>query len=115
MNSRLHQVLDNPDWAQEVNWRAAALAKKCNVSSRTLERFIRKETGKSPHAWIAEHRQKKAMELLRDGSSVKETAGCLGFKHATHFSREFKFFWGICPTAEPLQKASSKKLSRILV
>jgi AraC-like DNA-binding protein len=41
-----------------------------------------------------------AVELLRDGSSVKETAAILGYEHATHFSREFKKRWGHSPSAE---------------
>ena len=74
---------------RETKWSTSALAKRCGVSVRTLERHFLKEMNKSPKAWILEQRLLEAVELLRDGRSVKETAEYLGYKHATHFSREF--------------------------
>ena len=35
--------------------------------------------------------------MLRDGSSVKETAAQLGYKYPHHFSRAFKKQHGFCP------------------
>jgi transcriptional regulator GlxA family with amidase domain len=97
MNTRLHYIQNWPELAQEANWSAAVLAKKCGVSVRTLERHFLKQFSKTPKAWLAEQRQRKAVELLHDNSSVKETAMCLGYKHATNFTRKFKDHWGGCP------------------
>jgi transcriptional regulator GlxA family with amidase domain len=106
MNTRLNHVQDWLELARQANWSAAALAKKCGVSLRTLERHFLKEMGKCPQAWLSEQRQRRAIELLQDGSTVKETAGSLGYKYATHFSREFKEQWGHCPsTISALLKA----------
>jgi AraC-like DNA-binding protein len=97
MNTKLNH---NPDWpklAKQANWSVTKLASFCKVSPRTLERHFRRSTGKSPKEWLAEQRQRQALELLRDGSSVKETASLLGYSHAHHFSREFKERWGYSP------------------
>ena len=97
MKSRLNQIQNWPEFARQADWSAKLLAQKCNVSPRTMERFFHKAMGKSPHAWLVELRQRQAIELLRDGSSVKETALTLGYKHPTHFSRQFKRHWGFLP------------------
>jgi AraC-like DNA-binding protein len=55
---------------------------------------------KTPGSWLAEQRQHRAIELLRDGSSIKETAVCLGYKQQTNFTRKFKEFWGACPSLQ---------------
>ncbi|MGO8766645.1 MAG: helix-turn-helix domain-containing protein, partial [Limisphaerales bacterium] len=48
--------------------------------------------------WLLEQRQREAGKLLRkNNKSIKEVAAHLGYKHAHHFSREFKKYWGICP------------------
>jgi transcriptional regulator GlxA family with amidase domain len=107
MNTKLNH---NPDWsklASEANWSVAKLAKQCGVSVRTLERHFLKEMGTNPKHWLAEQRQKQAMELLRDGSTVKETASQLGYRYPNHFSREYKGYWGHCP-----QKANLSQINK---
>ena len=98
MNSKLNHIENWTELVNEANWSASALAKKCGVSARTLERFFLKKMGKSPKAWLAEQRLHRAVELLRDGSSVKEVANLTGFLHASTFSREFKKHLNCCPT-----------------
>jgi len=90
MNSKLGQIQNWPELAKEANWSATALAKKCRVSVRTLERYFLNIYGKSPTAWLREDQMRKAAELLQDNSSVKEVATRLGFTNQHHFSREFK-------------------------
>jgi len=99
MNTKLNHIQNWPERARDTNWSASALARKCGVSVRTLERYFLKRMGKNPKAWLAEQRQHQAIELLRDGSSVKETAATLGYKHSNHFSREFKKCWGHNPAS----------------
>ncbi|OQB88243.1 MAG: Helix-turn-helix domain protein [Verrucomicrobia bacterium ADurb.Bin118] len=41
----------------------------------------------------------RASKLLADGSSVKETAGLLGYMNQHHFSRHFKKYPSHCPSA----------------
>lgn len=42
--------------------------------------------GKCPRAWITELKGKRAIELLRNGSNVNETADRLGYQHARNFA-----------------------------
>jgi AraC-like DNA-binding protein len=107
--SRLDKFQDWEGMVQHSNWCAAALAKQCRVSVRTLERYFRQKMGRSPKAWLDEQRQRKAVELLSRGLSVKETAICLGYKHSTHFSREFKKYWGLCPTRSNSSDPGNRK------
>jgi len=99
MNSRL----DIQDWltlGQQANWSVTKLAKLCGVSARTLERYFIWKVGKIPKAWLIEQRQRRAMELLRSGCLVKETAAELGYRYAHHFSRAFKVYWGFSPSTQ---------------
>jgi AraC-like DNA-binding protein len=100
MNTRLHHIQNWPEFAREANWSVAALAKKCGVSVRTLHRHFLKQMGKNTKSWLAEQRQHQAIELLHEGSSIKETAACLGYKQPTNFTRKYKNHWGICPSQQ---------------
>jgi len=99
MNSELNHIQNWTDLAKETNWSASALATKCGVSVRTLERHFLRQTGKSPKTWLTDERMRRAAELLQDDSSVKEVATRLGFTNQQHFSREFKRQKG-CPPSQ---------------
>jgi len=97
MNTKLKYINDWQKLAQEANWSVSTLAKKCGVSTRTLERYFVKNMCKRPKAWLFEQRQSRAIELLRSGSSVKEVAGCLDYKHPSHLTNGLKKQFGQCP------------------
>jgi AraC-like DNA-binding protein len=101
MNTRLRCIQNWSELAKQAKWCATTLAKNCGVSLRTLERSFLKEMGKSPKAWLLEQRQQQADKFLRGGSSVKETAECLNYKHPSHLTNAFKKQWGYCPTDKP--------------
>ncbi len=98
MNTKLNHVHNWPELARQAQWSASALAKLCGVSARTLHRHFLKQMGMTTRTWLARQRQHNAVELLRDGSSVKETASCLGYKQPTNFTRQYKKQTGICPS-----------------
>jgi len=102
MNTRLKYIQNWPALARQARWSAAALAKLCGVSNDTLRRHFRQHMGRTTRVWLNEQKQRKAIELLRDGSSIKETASRLGYKQQTNFTRKFKGFWGTCPSQQPL-------------
>jgi AraC-like DNA-binding protein len=110
MNTRLNQKPNWPELARQANGSVAKLAKLCGVSVRTLERYFLKNMGKKPKTWLVEQRQKQAIQLLRNGASVKVTASLLGYRFAHHFSREFRNYWGCCPTT---QRASVERMAGV--
>jgi AraC-like DNA-binding protein len=74
------------------------LAKRCDVSTRTLERFIKLKFAASPHDWMIDLRMRRAVELLPETASIKEASDQLGYKNQNHFSREFKKHYGHAPS-----------------
>jgi transcriptional regulator GlxA family with amidase domain len=104
VNTKLNHVRDWLVLARQANWSVSKLAKQCRVSARTLERHFVKTMRKAPKAWLAEQRQIVANLLLEDGSSVKEAAASLGYKHPTHFSRDFRRHFGYAPTGQTESK-----------
>lgn len=113
VNTKLNHVQDWLELAHNANWSVGKLAKSCGVSVRTLEGHFLRTNGKTPKVWLSEQRQRIAMELLRNGASVKQTAARLNYKYANHFSREFKNHWGHCPTQINLSNSETKL--RVLV
>jgi AraC-like DNA-binding protein len=101
MNTKLERIQNWAELARQANWSVKKLSKLSGVSGETLRQHFHRQMGKSPGAWLAERRQQQALDLLRDGSTVKETAACLGYKQQTNFTRKFKEHWGICPSLKP--------------
>lgn len=98
MNNRLEFIQNWDELAEKARWSVARLAKLCGVSMRTLERYFAKNGGERPKTSLNERRQRRAIDLLRTGYSVKETGEHLGYAEASTFSREFTKFWGFSPT-----------------
>jgi AraC-like DNA-binding protein len=104
MNLKLNHIKNWSELARQAEWSVTKLAKLCGVSPDTLRRFFLKQKGETTKALLAEQRQHQAIELLRDGSSIKEIASCLGYKQQTNFTRKFKEFWGECPSLPQPEK-----------
>jgi AraC-like DNA-binding protein len=98
MNSKLNHIHDWLQVAKRAGWSVKGMADHCGVSARSLERHFVKNMGRTPIAWLKEHRQKDAGELIHGGSSIKQTAAELGYNHSAHLTRDFKKHWGCCPT-----------------
>jgi AraC-like DNA-binding protein len=97
LNSPLQSIQSWRQLAHEAGYSVKALAENCGVSVRALEMFFSSARRESPRRWIKRLRMQRAIELLRDGSNVNETAGCLGYHDRSHFSREFKKLHGLAP------------------
>lgn len=97
MNRRLISVEEWARLASESRYAVKSLAGLTGMSVRQLERVTRNSFGQSPHAWLRAQRLQRAVELLRDGTSAKDTAGLLGYRTAAHFSHDFKKQYGNPP------------------
>ena len=98
MICRLNHITNWLERAKQANWCAAKLARNCDVSLRTLQRYFSKQMGKSPKAWLIEQRHQEGVKMLKGGFTVKETAGNLKYGHFNNFSRDYKVQAGCCPT-----------------
>ena len=102
MNYKLNSEQHWRELAKQVDWSVAKLANLHDISGETLRRYFLQRFGETPAQWLKAERQRQAMILLRDGSSIKETAASLGYRHQTNFTRKFKKHWGFCPTTTAL-------------
>ena len=83
--------------AGKVDYRPALLARECGVSLRTLQRHFRMAYGTTASDWLRQVRMRDAYARLKAGCRVKEVAIDLGYKQMSHFSRDFRNAFGICP------------------
>ncbi len=74
------------------------IAAHCNVSVSSLKRIFNKYAGLSVHKYFLALKMKTAVELLKGGTSVTETAEKLGFANQSYFSAAFKREMGFSPT-----------------
>lgn len=75
-----------PQWAEDVG-----------VSSRTVNRWFREETGRGYGRWRRIARVRRAMELLDQGVAPSATARRVGYTHLSAFSRDFREEAGMSP------------------
>lgn len=101
---RLERISNWEHLAEAACFSAPALADRCGVSRRHLERHIRFLHSKSLGGWLLELRLRQSCRLLAQGWSVKETAYSTGFRQVSHFSRCFKRQFGIVPSAVMLRR-----------
>jgi AraC-like DNA-binding protein len=115
-SSHLRRIQDWPQHAHEARYSVRGLAKTSGVSVRVLQRFFLATMDDTPRRWLKRLRMQRALELLRDGSNVGETANCLGYHDHSHFSREFKKYYGFAPkqcAKTPGQASPKRKLSHL--
>lgn len=73
------------------------LAKLCNMSNINLQKTFSKYAGVGIMEYFNRAKMQKAIELLRQGLSVKETAMQVGFHDQNYFSTVFKRITGRTP------------------
>src|SRR5262245_29956044 len=86
------------DWdqlARNAIYRASQLAKLCNVSLRSLERFFRKTLNTAPQRWLNKLRDMEAARMALKGSRTKEIAHALGYAQPSYLCRVFKSNHGV--------------------
>lgn len=98
MSKRSARLQNWLELAQQANWSASEPAQGSGVSARVLKRYLLQRVGTSPKARLAKQRQELAIELIRDGYSVKEIAAPLNYRYSQYLSLDFKGFGERFPT-----------------
>ena len=65
---------------------------------QVLRRFSQ-EMGATPHAYLMQHRVKRAKEMILAGPSLADTAVACGFADQSHLTRVFSRQTGLTPGA----------------
>ncbi|WP_313624873.1 AraC family transcriptional regulator [Achromobacter sp.] len=87
-------LLDTPDDTAGIDeW-----AQRLNMSSRTLMRRFRQETGVTLGQWRHQARLLRALEMLFRGGSVTQAALSVGYESTSAFIGSFRTAFGTTPT-----------------
>ena len=95
---REHIDSKSHEFAEAAHYDPQHLAAILKISLRQLERRFRSEFQCTPREWLNEIRMTHACFLLIELDSIKEVAFQLSFKQPSHFTREFKLYYGITPS-----------------
>ena len=80
--------------------RVPALARMANLAPTYFTALFKQQTGCAPRDYLHLLRIHRACQLLSGtGLSIKEIANRVGYQDPFHFSRQFKAFQGVSPTA----------------
>lgn len=92
----LHYIEDN--YAKDIS--LSDMADYVGISPDYLSRQFKKVMGLSPVVFLRNYRFARAMQLMRaePSMSMAQIAAAVGYKHISHFSREFKAFAGVSPS-----------------
>lgn len=85
--------------AKAAEFRSQNLAKILNVSIRTVQRHFQHHYEMPLHAWLRSVRLNEGFSRIAAGEPIKTVAFDLGYRQLSHFSRAFKTFHGVIPSA----------------
>jgi AraC-like DNA-binding protein len=98
ITTQIYSVIDTR--YADTNFNVASLSNALHMSNATLFRKCKRHFKQSPHEIIESYRMTKAVELLNaQDMRVKEVAYDIGFDSYEYFSKKFKSYFGISPTA----------------
>lgn len=81
----------------DTNFTLDTLASNVNLSKYHFLRLFKKEFGLTPHAFIINQRLNRANKLIQKGVSISQASVEVGFNDQSHYSRNFKKFFGYTP------------------
>ncbi len=82
----------------DTNFSLDELAKNSGLSKFHFLRVFKKELGITPHSFIINERLNRAQELIRNGTPISQASLMVGFNDQSHFTRNFKRFYGYTPS-----------------
>ncbi|MER7888529.1 helix-turn-helix domain-containing protein [Micromonospora sp. NPDC094482] len=78
----------------------AELAARASMSTRSLSRHFRQQTGATPMQWLSRQRVRRAQQLLEEtGTPVERVGELVGFTSPTAFRECFRQVVGVSPRA----------------
>lgn len=87
------------EMARKARYQSGLFSVALGISQRQLQRDMKAYFGCSPYVWLNAQRLKSAGDLLKKFGSVKSVCFDLDFKQPSHFSRQFKRYYGMSPSA----------------
>lgn len=80
-------------------WTVPELAAQLGISAGHLRRIVKQSTRATPRQWLCNLRLEQAARLLANPSlRVKEVQWQVGITDPSHFARDFRDRFGMCPT-----------------
>lgn len=91
----------------------AKTAAELGVSTRSLQRLIRRETSQDPGFWRQLSRIRNAARLVASGAPLVEAAYGAGYADQAHMSRDFRRWFGLSPSGFAAQPRLSQQLDAL--
>lgn len=93
----VRRVIDYLDAHCGEELRIDTLAGIACLSPYHFIRVFARHTGLTPHAWLMQHRTRKARQLLEQGVAIADAAAQTGFTDQSHLTKSFKRLLGYTP------------------
>jgi AraC-like DNA-binding protein len=94
---RMHQVKDIVLSNLQKPCSLIDLAHQVGTNDTYLKRHFKEVFGTTVYGFLQETKMDMAKKMLLEGHNVSETAFLMGYKHAGHFTRAFKKYFGFSP------------------
>jgi transcriptional regulator GlxA family with amidase domain len=100
MDPRVAHIIGRMETALDQEVPVSALAAAVNLSASRFAYLFRRETGLPPARYLHRLRMERARNLLeRTCLTVTEVMAYVGVNDPSHFSRDFRRYHGVPPTA----------------
>jgi transcriptional regulator GlxA family with amidase domain len=100
MDPRVAHIIGRMETALDQEVPVSAFAAAVNLSASRLAYLFRRETGLPPGRYLHRLRMERARDLLeRTFLTVTEVMAYVGANDPSHFSRDFRRYHGVPPTA----------------
>lgn len=76
-----------------------SVARTVGMSTFQFARMFRELVGSAPHQYLLRIRYRAALHMLLEGASVTDACFECGFSNLSHFSRQFRQRFGLCPSS----------------